>query len=96
MRRLKSSFVEFRRIFEQSITVRNIAEPLASFEQGFSAGRAREVMGHSGYDVAGVSRDGAIDRYVLRAALEIHNVRISLDSRLHLRQCSSITGQVQR
>ena len=74
MKHLKSSFVDLRRIFEQSITVRSIAEPLASFEQGFPADRAREFMTRRGYDVVGVSRNGAIQRCVLREDLELGTV----------------------
>lgn len=57
MKHFKSSFQELHQIFERSITVRDIAEPLTSFDQGDQAERAKPFMASREYDVVGVRND---------------------------------------
>lgn len=70
MKHLKSSFHDLHRIFEQSITVRDIAEPLASFDREYLAIRALEFMNSKGFDVVGVRSDGEVGGYVLKEDLK--------------------------
>lgn len=74
MKHLKSSFRDLHRLFEQSITVRDIAEPLASFDQDYPAPRASEFMASRGFDVVGVRREGSIEGYALQEDLTSGNV----------------------
>ena len=69
MKHLKSSFGDLHRLFEQSITVRDIAEPLASFDRDYPAERARDFMASRGFDVVGVRREGSIEGYILQEDL---------------------------
>ena len=69
MKHLKSSFRDLHRLFEQSITVRDIAEPLSSFDESYPAEAAREFMEERDYDVVGVRNEGAITGFVERSDL---------------------------
>ncbi|MDA7871460.1 hypothetical protein N9B08_03375 [Akkermansiaceae bacterium] len=69
MKHLKSSFHDLHRIFEQSITVRDIAEPLASFDKDYSSDSTLEFMTSKGFDVVGVRCDGNVKGYVLKEDL---------------------------
>lgn len=69
MKHLKSSFQDLHRIFEQSITVHDIAEPLASFDHDHPSDIALEFMETKGFDVIGVRRDGAVRGYALKEDL---------------------------
>ncbi len=70
MKHLKSSFHDLHRLFEQSITVRDIAEPLASFDRDYPASKARKFMDDNGFDVVGVRQGGSTRGYVLRESLK--------------------------
>ncbi|MDA7891873.1 hypothetical protein N9B14_04805 [Akkermansiaceae bacterium] len=70
VKHLKSSFQDLHRLFEQSITVRDIAEPLTSFDYDYCAKKARLFMDKNGFDVLGVQQDGVTRSYVLRDSLE--------------------------
>jgi len=66
MKHLKSSLQDLRELFERSITVREIAEPLISFDSDQSAVRVRLFMEERDYDVIGVRQDGLIGGYARR------------------------------
>jgi hypothetical protein len=67
MKHLKSSLRDLRRIFESSITVRDIAEPLTSFDAARSADDVQRFMETRDFDVVGVRREGLTAGYVQRA-----------------------------
>jgi hypothetical protein len=69
MKPLKSSYHDLHRIFEQSITVREIAEPLSSFDESQPAGKAKKFMEARDFDVVGVRSEGTIIGYVQREDL---------------------------
>jgi CBS domain-containing protein len=67
---IKSSIHDLRRLFEQSITVRDIAEPLASFDDNTPSDVAKKFMIERSFDVVGVRCDGAIRGYARIEDLE--------------------------
>jgi hypothetical protein len=69
MKHLRSSIENLRRLFERSITIRDIAEPFASFDDGQSALEVRSFLESKDYDVVGVRRNGMIEGYALRSEL---------------------------
>jgi hypothetical protein len=69
MKQLKSSYQDLHRIFRHSITAREIAEPLASFEMDYPAPKVRDFMEARDFDVVGVRSDGVIAGYVTRESL---------------------------
>ena len=64
MNTLKSSLHDLRDLFERSITVRDIAESLTSFDADHSTHEVRNFMKEKGYDVVGVREGGIIQGYV--------------------------------
>lgn len=69
MKHLKSSYNDLRKLFE-SISVRYIAEPLISFDEGANSQVVSVFMGEpNNYDVVGVRHDGLVVGYVKRADL---------------------------
>jgi hypothetical protein len=70
IKHLRSSIEDLRRLFERSITVRDIAEPFASFDDDHSALEVRRFLESNLYDVVGVRRKGMIEGYALRSELE--------------------------
>lgn len=79
---IKSSTQDLRRLFEQSITVRDIAEPLASFDCDTASDVVKKFMIERSFDVVGVRSDGAIRGY---ARLEDLDAGVIGD---HLRELS--------
>jgi CBS domain-containing protein len=69
MKQLKSSLRDLREIFERSITVKDIAEPLASFDVGSSIDDVHKFMDINDYDVIGVRKDGLIVGYAKKSDL---------------------------
>lgn len=69
MKQLKSSLGDLRRLFVRTITLRDIAEPLVSFDAVSPATEVREFMEDRGYDVVGVRQRGVVTGYVVRSAL---------------------------
>lgn len=69
MKQLKSSYQDLHRIFRHSITAREIAEPLASFEKEHPAPKVLSFMKERDFDVVGVRNEGVITGYVLRESL---------------------------
>jgi len=66
---LRTSVEDLRRIFERCITVRDIAEPFASFDAHRSCAEIRQFMDAKGYDVIGVRSEGLVESYALRVEL---------------------------
>jgi len=69
MKHLKSSVRDLRRMFESTITIRDIAEPLVSFDGEHKANDVRVLMEKRGFDVLGVREHGVIVGYVRREEL---------------------------
>src|SRR3990172_4162054 len=73
MKHLKSSLNDLREIFEHSITVRHISEPLASFDADHPAAQVLEFMEEKDYDVVGVRKNGLVSGYVRREDLSLED-----------------------
>jgi len=58
-----------RRVFTEGFSVRDIAEPLVSFDDVMSASDARAAMRQSDFDVAGLRQAGLVSGYVEQSAL---------------------------
>jgi hypothetical protein len=69
VKHLKSSLRDLRRIFERSITVRDIAEAFASFDATQAAHEVRQFMEAREFDVVGVRREGLPAGYIRRTDL---------------------------
>ncbi len=63
MKHLKSSSLDLREIFSRDITVRYIAEPLASFDAEVDKTTVQAFLTKRNYDVIGVRRGGFIAGY---------------------------------
>lgn len=74
MPQLKSRHQDVDRIFRRSITAREIAEPLISFEIDQPAERVRQFMEARNYDVVGVRHEGVMNGYVLKHELRAGQV----------------------
>ena len=59
-----------KRVFTESLTARDVAEPLASFDAEVAAGAVREFMDARDFDVVGIRREGQVVGYVERSSLE--------------------------
>lgn len=66
-----SDLRDFRKIFEQSITIKDIAEPLVCFSHRKSARTVATYMENNDFDVAGVNKDGLVVGYVDKADLAV-------------------------
>jgi hypothetical protein len=69
MKQLKSSLGDLRRLFVWTITLRDIAEPLASFDDVQPAADVRAFMEQREFDVVGVRERGVVTGYTTRAPL---------------------------
>jgi predicted transcriptional regulator len=69
MKHLKSSVEDLRKLFEQSVTVRYIAEPLASFDAQGDCAKVIAFMKQQDFDVVGVKQNGTVQGYVRREDL---------------------------
>lgn len=67
MKQLKSSLKDLRKIFEQSITIMNIAEPFYSFDINSSANEVKQFMDAKDYDIIGVREDGLISGFARKS-----------------------------
>lgn len=74
MKQLKSSLGDLRRLFAGTITLRDIAEPLVSFDHSQTAREVRAVMERREFDVVGVRQDGLVTGFALRTELAGHSV----------------------
>jgi hypothetical protein len=69
MKHLRSSIDDMRRLFERAITVKDIAEPFASFDVDQPAMTVRNFLKSKYYDVVGIRRNGIIEDYALTSEL---------------------------
>ncbi|MFO1488238.1 MAG: hypothetical protein U1F65_07160 [Verrucomicrobiota bacterium] len=69
MKQLKSSVSDLRALFARTVALRDIAEPLASFDSHSAAADVRAFMEAQGYDVLGLRERGVVTGYVLRIEL---------------------------
>jgi CBS domain-containing protein len=69
MKQLKSGYQDLLRLFQHSITVREIAEPLVSFEADIPSKKVLAFMQERDFDVVGVRRDGVTTHFVERKSL---------------------------
>jgi len=69
MKHLKSRSQDLHRLFQHSITVREIAEPLVSFEADIPSKKILAFMKERDFDVVGVRRDGVTTQFVKRDSL---------------------------
>lgn len=70
MKQLKSSLGDLRRLFARTITLRDIAEPLVSFDHSQSAETVRSFMEAREFDVVGVREHGVVTGFLVRDDLE--------------------------
>ena len=70
MKQLKTSLRSFRDLFERSIPVITITEPLASFDEDADVQEVRAFARQKNYDRIGVRAKGLVDGYALAAELE--------------------------
>lgn len=61
---MKSNYEDLHRLFRDSITAREIAEPLAAFDANQPAEKVKGFMRERGFDIVGVSSNGAMQGYV--------------------------------
>lgn len=71
MKQLKSSGSDLRKLFDQNITVRHVAEYLLAFEADSPATAARKYMEDADFDLIGVRHRGIVTGYALRADLSV-------------------------
>lgn len=69
MKQLKSSAEDLRNLFTSAITVRHIAESLASFDAGTPVGNVASFMAEKDYDLIGVRRKGLVVGYARKEDL---------------------------
>jgi hypothetical protein len=74
MKQLKSSVGDLRRIFSRTITLRDIAEPLVSFDHTQPAAAVLAFMEQREFDVVGVRQQGMVAGYLVRGELNGANV----------------------
>jgi len=65
----QSEYYDIQRVFLRNFTVRDIAEPLLSFDATTSAPAAKAAMAARGHSVAGLRNDGAVSGYIVREEL---------------------------
>jgi len=59
-----------RRVFLETFTARDIAEPLASFDADTPCSHVCEFMKSRDFDLVGIRRDGLVTGYAMREALQ--------------------------
>ncbi len=69
MKQLKSSLGDLRRLFARTITLRDIAEPLVSFDHSQPAHDVRALMEQREFDVVGIREHGVVTGFALRPDL---------------------------
>jgi hypothetical protein len=75
MKHLKSSLKDLRRVFDEAITVREIAEPLVSFDASHGCESVRRFMEQRGFDVVGAREHGTTVGFVRRNDLAGETIR---------------------
>jgi hypothetical protein len=69
MKHLKSTHGDLHRIFTLSITVREIAEPLVTFDREHPADKVKQLMESKEFDVVGVLERGTVSGFAQRVQL---------------------------
>ena len=69
MKQLKSSLGDLRRLFARTVSIRDIAEPLISFDHSQECAPVRRLMEEKEYDVVGIRTHGVVSGYVRRDEL---------------------------
>lgn len=69
MKRIKSSLVDLRRLFDRALTLRDIAEPLVSFDAIQPVEPVLALMDSRGFDVVGVRDQGVVSGFAARSDL---------------------------
>ena len=64
-----STIDSLRRVFAEGFLVRDVAEPLVSFDAGASGAEVVALMRERRFDVVGVRRDGLVEAYAEQADL---------------------------
>jgi hypothetical protein len=70
MKHLKSTSSDLRRLFERAISVREIAEPLTSFDSNKEASSVEIFMDARNFGVVGVREEGRVIGYVRRDGIK--------------------------
>jgi hypothetical protein len=70
MKQLKSTLEDIGKLFESSITARDIAEPFSSFDANCSVADVLKLMDREDYDIIGVREDGLTSGYAIRENLK--------------------------
>lgn len=78
MKHLKSSLSDLRHFFSHTITVRDIAEPLASFDADQEGKDVRAVLEKRNFDVAGVRHEGVTVGFARRTEIADGKLRLSM------------------
>jgi predicted transcriptional regulator len=76
LKQLKSSLRDLSEIFERSITVKDIAEPLASFDVSSPVDDVKKFMDDKDYDVIGLRKNGLIVGYAKKSDLSRGKIEI--------------------
>lgn len=71
MKYLRSSLTELRRLFEQSISIKEIAEPLVSFDSSHDSLDVKRFMMRKQFDIIGVRENGITVGYARLQALSL-------------------------
>jgi predicted transcriptional regulator len=67
---VRDNLQDLRELLNRTLTVRQIAEPLISFDETTESASVSKVMKDRGFDVVGIRREGEIVGYVHREDLE--------------------------
>jgi len=97
MKHLKSSLTDLRELFERTVTVSQIAEPLVSFDAGQPGAEVRALMEQRDYDVVGVRTNGLVTGYVTRAELSDASIgaqRRDIDERHQVRESEPLLSAI--
>ncbi len=70
MKHLKSTSQSLKDLFDHAITVKYIAEPLASFDDSSDSSVVKAFMETHDYDVVGIRENGVVAGYVSRDSLQ--------------------------
>jgi len=67
MKPVRSSLRELREVYERALTVRCIAEPLASFDANHDETDVVQFLDQHGYDLVGIRKCGHVTDYLMRS-----------------------------
>jgi hypothetical protein len=99
MKQLKSSLNGLGQLFERSLAVRDLAEPLVSFDDTRAADVIRAFMDDKDYDVVGVRNYGLVRGYVQRSDITMGTLAdhfINFDKWIVLDEASPVLDALGR